>query len=420
MNISKYHYQLILFPIFLLIVIFVLWASLMKIGEFVRAQGKIVPSGNLKEVQHLEGGIISEILIKPGDMVKQGQVLFKIRNEAAISELAQLQTTRYARLASEARLRALLSQSDSVQFPSEIIDKVPKIIENERKLFDQIVSNRASTISVLRQEVEQRRLDLQQQRDRIQNLSLQYKYAQEQEKILEKLVKSGAGSEKDLIDSKLKTQNLLTDLVDSKNKSLSLDKSINEALTKVEEAQARQNVESQTELSSVLLDLERLKEQISTNIDKVYRTEIPSPVEGVIRSVRYNTIGGIIRPGDIVADILPTDEVLLVDAKVLPRDRARIWLGQDSNIKLTAYDSSIHGMLHGKITEISADTFLDQGTREEYYSIKIESNLKGLGVGRPIYAGMLAEIDIVSGERTIMEYLLKPILKVFSNSLTEN
>jgi len=419
MNLSKFHYQLVVFPIFLFVMVFMLWASLMHIGEFVRGYGKIVPSGQVKKVQHLEGGIISEILVKEGEQVREGQVIYRIRNEFAISNLSELQIDLNSKLASESRLRAELSGAEEIQFPAQITEKFPNIVDNEKRLFLQRKSNFNNSIRVLEQQTEQKRLQLQEDRAKSKNLNIQYDYAREQQKILERLVQSGAGSQKELIDSKLKTQNLLTELEDTQNRMLTNQKAIEESQSRVEEAKTKFLVDVQTELSNVLVAIEKLKEQISANRDKVLRTDIVSPVDGVVKTMYYNTIGGIIKPGDTVADIIPSNEILLIEARIQPQDRARIWPGQKVNIKVTAYDSSIHGQLLGVISDISADTFLDEGTRQPYYAVKVESNVRGFGSGKPLYPGMVAEGDIVAGERTVMSYLMKPILKIFDTSLTE-
>ena len=420
MNNSKVHYQFIVFPILLMIVVFVLWASLMKIGEFVRGYGKIVPSGQVKKVQHREGGIVTDILVKEGDQVKEGQILYRIKDEFAVSSLGELQINLYYRMAAEARIRAELNGADNIQFPAEITEKYPNIVDNEKKLFLQKKSNQKSTQDVLQQQLEQKKSQIQEDRARIKNLQLQYQYAKEQQDILEGLVKSGAGSRKELIDSKLKTQNLLTDLDDTKNRTITNEKSINEAQSRIEESRGKFISDAQAELAGVLVDIEKYKENIAASKDRISRTEVLSPVDGIIKTMYFNTMGGVVAPGGIVSDIIPINDTLIVEARISPQDRARVWIGQNVNIKVTAYDSAIHGQLKGKVTEISGDTFLDEGTRAPYYLVKVESNVKGFGSGKPLFPGMIAEIDIVSGERTVMEYISKPILRVFSSALSES
>ena len=419
MNLSKFHYQVFAFPIFLMVVVFILWASLMKVGEFVRGQGKIVPSGQVKQIQHLEGGIVSEIAVKQGQQVKEGQLIYRIKNEFALSSLTELQINLYAKLATEARLRTELVGGEEIQFPSEIVEKVPNIVENEKKLFVQRKENFHNSLSVLDQQIDLRRLQLQEERARTKNLQLQYQYTKEQQDILERIVKSGAGSQKELIDSRLRTQNLLTDLEDLQNRMISTEKSIGEASSRLDESKSKMLVDIQTELSSTLIEIEKLKENISANMDRVSRTDIVSPVDGVVKALQYNTIGGIIKAGETIAEIIPSNEMLLVEASIMPQDRGRIWNGQEVNIKVTAYDSAIYGQLKGNIVDISGDTFMDEGTRMPYYAVKIESTTKGFGGGKPIYPGMVAEVDIVSGERTVMSYIMKPILRVFNNALSE-
>jgi len=419
MNISKLHYQLVAFPIFVLVLVFILWASFMKIGEFVRGSGKIVPSGQVKTVQHLEGGIVAKIYVKEGDKVEAGQLLYKIRNEFALSDLGEIQISLYAKLASEARLRAELSDADEIQFPAELADKVPNILDNEKRLFLQKKINLRNNIDVLQNQASQRRSELQESRARAKNLELQYQFARQQEKILERLVKNGAGSQKELIDSKLKTQDLLTNLQDTQNKMVTTEKAISEADVRITEAKTKNYVEVQTDLSDVLLEIEKLKEQIAANKDRVSRTDIVSPVYGVIKTLHYNTIGGIIKPGDTVAEIIPSNDTLLVEARIQPKDRARIWPGQKVHIKVTAYDSSMKGGLLGVVSSISADTLLDEGTRSPYYLVKVEASMNKMGAANPLYPGMIAQVDIVAGERTVMVYLLKPIIKVIDSALIE-
>lgn len=420
MNNAKLNYQFVVFPIVLFLVVFVLWASLMSVGEFVRGYGKIVPSGQLKTIQHREGGIVTDILVKAGESVKEKQILYRIKDEFAVSSLGELQINLYGKQASESRLRAEINGNDSINFPQEIMEKYPDIVDNERKLFEQRKKNYQSTIGVLEQQLEQKKSQIQEDRAKSRNINLQYEFAKEQQQILENLVRNGAGSRKELIDSKLKTQGLLSDLEDTQNRMVTNEKGVLEAQSRIKEAEGKFLSDAQLELNVVLLDIEKLKENIAANKDRISRTEVLSPVDGIIKTLHFNTIGGVVSPGGVVADIIPVNDTLIVDARITPQDRARVWLGQNVNIKVTAYDSAIHGQLTGKLVEISADTFIDESNGSPYYTVKVESNVRGFGSGKPLFPGMVAEIDIVSGERTVMEYLLKPILKVFNTALSES
>lgn len=419
MNETKLNYKLVVFPVFLLIVVFILWASLFHINQYVRGMGRIIPSGDIQRVQHLEGGIISEIAVKEGEKVRKGQVLYRIRNENAISALNTLQVQLYAKNAEEARLRAELAGASTIQFSSEVTEKVPNIIENQERLFYQQKKRFEDSLAVLQHQAEQRRYALLDSKTNVKNLAVQYKYAKQQQEMLRYLVKEGAGSEKEYISSKLYTQQLLTQLDQATNSVPTNQKALDEALARITQAKASNLLDIQTSLSQVLVEIERLKEEISVSVDKVMRTEIVSPVDGLVKKLYYNTVGGIVGAGQVVAEIIPTNDKLIIDCRISPQDRGRIWVGQTANIKLTAYDSAIHGRIRGQITEISADTFTDPSSRVSYYVAKVSADKPDFGINRPLYPGMLAQIDIVTGSRSIMLYVLKPIMKVLNSALIE-
>ncbi len=419
MNLTKFHYQLVVFPIFLLIMVFLLWSSLMTIGEFVRGEGKIVPSSQVKRVQHLDGGIIAEILVKEGEFIKENQVIYKIRNETALSNLSELKISLNSRIASEARLNAELNGLDEVQFPRELIEQYPSIVDNERKLFKQRQDSFQQSLNVLEQQSSQKKLQLQEERGKVKNLTLQLQYAKEQQQILDRLVSSGAASQKELIESKLRSQNLVTELEDYQNRILTSEQGVIEYVSRVGESKSKRLVEVQTELSVVLVEIEKLKEQIGTNVDRVSRAEIVSPVDGVVKFLTYNTIGGIIRPGDVVAEIIPSNDSLIIEARVAPKDRTRIWPGQKVNVSVGYYSAKFGDSIPGLIMDISADTFIDEGTRAPYYMVRVESNLTSHGENRTLYPGMIVEVNIQAGQRTVLAYIMNPILKVFSTSLSE-
>jgi adhesin transport system membrane fusion protein len=419
MNLTKFHYQLVVFPIFLLIMVFLLWSSLMTIGEFVRGEGKIVPSSQVKRVQHLDGGIIAEILVKEGEFIRENQVIYKIRNETALSSLSELKISLNSRIASEARLNAELNGLDEVQFTRELIEQYPSIVDNERKLFKQRRDNFEQSVIVLEQQSSQKKLQLQEERGKVKNLTLQLQYAKEQQQILDRLVSTGAASQKELIESKLRAQNLVTELEDYQNRIQTTEQGVLEYVSRIAETKSKRLVDVQTELSVVLVDIEKLKEQISTNVDRVSRAEIFSPVDGVVKFLSYNTIGGIIRPGDVVAEIIPSNDNLIIEARVAPKDRTRIWPGQKVNVSVGFYSAKFGDSIPGVIMDISADTFLDEGTRSPYYMVRVESNLTSHGENRALYPGMIVEVNIQAGQRTVLAYIMNPILKVFSTSLSE-
>ncbi len=419
MNFSRFNYRIVLFPFLLMVLIFLLWSTLMDIGEFVRGVGKIVPAGDIKKVQHLEGGIVSQILVKEGQKVKKGQVMYKIRNELAISDLNQVEVQQASLRAREIRFNALLNGSEYIQFPRELAEKVPNILDSESKLFFQTKDRIANTIKVLNNQIEQKRLDLRELRGRLKNTSIEREYARKHKIITEKLAKSGAGSRDEYIKAVREHQSLTTEVESIESKIPTAQKAIAEAEAKLEETRNMTKVELQESLSKVLMEMSKLEENIKGVRDRVIRTDIVSPVNGIVKKMNFNTVGGIIRAGEVVAEVLPSDDVLMIDAKIPPKDRSRVWPGQEVNISITAYSSSIYGNIKGTILEVSADTFIEEATRQEYYKLKIQANRTAYGFEKPLYPGMVAEVNVVTGHRSILSYLAKPVLRVFRRSMIE-
>ncbi len=418
MNFSKFNYQIVAFPIILMVVIFLLWSSLMKIGEFVRGSGKIIPASDTQKIQHLEGGIIADILIKEGQVINKGDIIYRISNEFARSELGDLQLQHNAILAKEARLNAELVNAEYIQFSNALYETVPDIVYAEQQLFDQRKVSYQKEVEVAENKVEVARLELTESRNKLKNLIIEREYAKEHSEISQKLSNTGAGSKVEYLRALRDYQRLVTEVDSLENRLPTLERTIYESEAILEGYKSDRSAKIQAELSDILLQKQRLKENIGANLDRVERTDIVSTVDGVVQTMYFKTIGGIVRPGEVIAEIIPMDENLVIEAKIRPEDRSKIWVGQEVLIKITAYDSAIFGKIAGKVDEISADTFVEDYTRREYYIVKVSSS-EDFGVDRPLFPGMTAEVNIVTGKKTILSYIAKPIRRVFANSLIE-
>lgn len=414
----RVNYTIILFPLVIFLMVFMLWASLMEIDQVVRGVGKVVPSGQVQTVQHLEGGIISEILVREGQRVSEGQVMYRIRNESAQANLGSLNLQLHGDLATQARLEAQLSGADEVVFAQELMERVPTIVENERKIFIQKHKNMEETIQVLKDQADQNRSQLAEARNNLQNYVKENQIATEQVKIAEDLVKSGAGSRRDYLEARMRQQSLLSRISETQGSIPTLEKTIAGAESRIAEARTKFMLDDQTQLASILIEIGRLREEITSSQDRLQRTDVVAPVTGTVKVMNFYTIGGVVRPADTVAEIIPAAGRLILEGRVRPADRGRLWVGQKANVRISAYDFGMYGSLEATVTEISADTLMGE-QREEYYRIMLESERTDFGPDKPLIPGMTGEINIMTGKNTVMSYILKPIKKAFTSAFTE-
>lgn len=356
--------RLILWSIVLFVICILAWTSIAEIDEVTRGEGKVIPSRQVQVVQNLEGGIISEILVREGDIVEKGQLLIKLDDTQFAAALREGETHCMEHRAKVARLEAEAEQKAFVP-PKIVLDDYPEFVRREYELYQ-----------------------------------ARKKQFQRQEKSLEKelnmmrpLVNEGAVSEIEV---------------------LRLERKLNEVRDEY-------CTGAKKELNDMLAEISRLGESNQMLRDKLNRTRITAPLKGVIKQVMVNTIGGVIKPGVDLMEIVPLEDTLLVEVRVLPADIAFIHPGQEVLVKITAYDFAIYGGLTGHIENISADT-IDDGTNESFYKIRVRTEKNQLGTKDnllPIIPGMSARVDILTGKKTILAYLLKPVLRAKERAFRE-
>lgn len=373
----------LLWAIILFIGTALIWAYFSELDVRTTAQGKVIPSSHIQKIQHLEGGILSKIYVEEGEDVYLGQTLVKL-DDVRFTADYQEDLVRYnALIAKLARLTAESTNRESIDFPTSLIKNYPNLVENEINLFESNKRNHQTTIDTLKRSLE---------------------IANERYEISIPLAKEG-------IISKLEMLNTEKDVNEAKGK---LDKEIKAYQQNINE----EIVDSKTELDSLKETLEGLQ-------DREKRTTIRSPVDGIVKDIYFDTIGGVVKPAETIMEIVPTDDMLLIEAKVRPEDIAFIHTEQEADIKITAYDSSIYGSLKGTVTHISADAILETnnlGHEISFYKVIIQTKQNYLVFGEqklPIIPGMQVSADILTGKKTVLMYLLKPILKAKEKALTE-
>jgi adhesin transport system membrane fusion protein len=413
--------KIVLLIIFFTFFWFVLWASLAEIDEITRGEGKVIPSSHIKVLQNLEGGIVQDILIREGHKVKKGQPLLKIDNQKFISEFEEIRSKLDTLEAKEARLYAEANQK-RFGVKKSLFNRIPDLIRQEHSLYRSNQLKVENENNVLKEQLSQKINELEEARVRKKHYEESTKLIYNQLRIVEPMVRQGIETEVELL--KLEREaNELQEKYNTVNISIPRLRSvISEYRNKIRNVKLEFIAKAKEEYNKVIGEKNSLLKKLSGSKDQVTRTLIKSPVTGVIKTIHVNTIGGVIKPGMDLIEIVPDDETLLVEAKIKPADIAFLYPGQSALVKVSAYDFSIYGGLSGKVSHISADTIKDK-KENEFYLVRIKTDRKSLkgkqGEDLEIITGMTVTVDILTGKKTVMDYLLKPILKAKGTALSE-
>lgn len=407
----------------------VYWAYWAEIDELARGEGKVIPTAKIQTIQSLDGGVISEILVKEGSSVKKGEPLMKIdttRFEASLSENKNLLESLLAtkiRLEAETQLD-IEKAMPYLKFDNEKLKSYPEIIDIQNNLFKIRYEELKSVINTLKLQIQQKKQELIELQSKKYQLYRSLQFIKEEMETIEKLVNRKAKSNIELISIKRKYNDIQGEYNAVRLSIPRAELSIKESQSKVTEKIKNFKSEATHKLQEINSEINTYESKLVSEQDKLDKTVIVSPVDGVVKLIYSNTIGGVVRSGVDLIEIVPNSEVLLVEAKIDPKDIAFINPTQKVVIKISAYDFSIYGALDGKIREISADTIKDEESKEgkSYYKIIVETNktyLEKNGEHYPIIPGMIANIEIITGKKTILDFILKPILKTKDGALHE-
>lgn len=411
--------RLFLWTLSLAIAIIMVWAYMVEVQQVVRAQGKVIPTGNNKLVQHLEGGIISEILVKEGDIVEQGQVLFKIKNEFNTAELRALDIERLSLLIKLYRIRTQLAGKQEIIFPNTLVEQAPKVVASEQKLLNDIYSNYIKEQQILQAAWKRKQHRIKELTTQKKNLKIELDLVNKELKLNEQLEKKGAASVRDVLESQKRYRSLKT-TYDKVSFSIPTAKSESkEAHSRYEQLQTDYKLKLQEELIKTQATMAKVDAKRKAFQDRLVRSDVLASVKGIVNRLMINTVGGIIRSGDPLASITPLGKSLVIEAKVREADRAEIWIGQPVKVKLRAYDHTTYGSLDGEISLISADSFVENRESNHYFyqvQIKIE---QAIDENHPILPGMISDVDMLTGKKRVLAYLTGPILRSWDRALQE-
>ena len=397
------------------------WASVAVLDEVTTGPGKVIPSRQLQVVQPLEAGIIREILVKEGQLVEQGQILMHIDDTAFSSELGELNQRRGAFQAEVMRLRAEASGAAEMPDRSTLSDIAAKSYDVENRLFKARQRRLADEIAVLKQQLIQKEQEVREFEARREKILASMKPLERELDLTQKLYKRKVVPEVEL----LRLEREAIDLRGERDIVLAAlpraQAAYDEVRLMVQNAKASLQADAREKLAQVAADLSVMEEKIRSAKDRVVRTALRSPTQGVINTLAVTTVGAVVTSGQAIVEIVPFDDTLLIEARIRPQDVAFISPEQEASVKLTAYDYSIYGTLDAKVERISPDTTVDdQG--EVFYRIVVRTNENVLsfnGEDLPILPGMVATVDVRTGRKTVLDYILKPIRKARHEALRE-
>ncbi|HSI44990.1 MAG TPA: HlyD family type I secretion periplasmic adaptor subunit [Methylophilus sp.] len=411
------HAKVIMYTILAILVVLLIWANLAEVDEVTRGEGRVIPSGQIQLVQSLDGGIVTDIMVKLGDTVKRGQPLIKIDETRAISSLKENESQYLSLTAKEARLKAL-ANGGAFNPPSEVQLKVPGTYLQELQLFNAGRAELDSQVNIARDQLSQREREFSEVQFKKEVAIKTYDSNSRELAANRPLLNSGAVSEIEILRLEREANRAKGDIDQASAQMGRITASISEARRKISEAQQTFMSKVRTELNETTAKINSLTQSSLALSDKVKQSTLLSPVNGKISKLYYNTVGGVIQAGKEVMEVVPSDDALVIEAKVQTKDIAFIRPKQPAIVKLTAYDYSIYGSLDGEVEGIAADSTIDD-KGNAFYVVKVRTIKNNIGDHLPIIPGMVAQVDILTGKKTVMSYLLKPVLKAKSYALTE-
>jgi len=402
---------------FAAIVALVVWAGFAKVDEVTRGDGRVVPSRQLQVLQSLDGGVVEQILVQEGQTVEAGQLLLKVDPTRATSAVRDSAAQGIALQARVARLKAI-AQGTAFTPPTPGNDDEKAVVDNERRLYESKVSELQAQVSIVHQQLAAHQQELEEMQAKRAAAQRALELSTQELNQTRPLLATGAVSQVDILRLERDVTKNKGDVEQAAAQAGRAQAQIAESTRKITETELAFRNEAGRDLQEAVGKLNSLTEGAVGLADKVDKTLVKSPVRGRIQRLLANTVGGVVQPGKDIVEIVPLDDSLVLDARVQPRDIAFIHPGQKANVKFTAYDFSIYGGLDGVVENISPDTVIDE-KGNAFYVVRVRTHFSSFDEKKPIIPGMTAEVDILTGQKTVLSYLLKPVLKVKTYALRE-
>jgi adhesin transport system membrane fusion protein len=413
----------LLYAVFFGFLWLIIWANFAELDTRVQAQGRVIPSSKVKQIQNLEGGIVKELFVKEGDIVKADQKLLIIDNIKSKGSLEEKKAKYFSLVARAVRLKA---EANAKKFDSTDISSIvpQEYIESEYNLYLSSRSKLKSKITVFQDQIQQKNNTLAEAKSKLKFASRSIKLIQEEVLMKEPLVRQGIESKPDFLRLKRELGDKKNDYHAVRLSIPRIQAEIREIKNKIISTKEEFKNEAREKLSQTLADVSQTREIKKTLENEVGRTNVVSPVDGIVKKIEVTTIGQVIKSGNSILEIVPVDDKLLLEVKVKPKDIAFVYPGQEANVKVTAYDFPIYGGLKGEVLSIGADSIIEKSSKGEqsYFLITIKTNKNYVekdGKKGVIMPGMVVSADILTGKKTVISYLMKPITRAKENALKE-
>lgn len=412
--------RLTIWGVFAFFIFAVLWAHFAVVDEVTRGEGKAIPSSRLQKIQNLEGGIVAELFVKEGQIVNEGDPLLRLDDTRFASNVGETEAESLGLQLRIERLNAEIEGRDLV-IDKQRRQRAPGLVDNELALFASRKQQLTSEVAGLEEQLTQRQQELREQRSKQSQFQRSLSLLQQEIHLSTPLVSAGAISPVEVLrlqraEVEARGQLEVTTLAIPRGEA-----AIKEMERKIDETRTRFRSDALGQLNEATTALKKLESTGKALEDRVRRTLITSPVHGVVKQLLVNTIGGVIQPGSDIVEIVPLDDHLLIEAKIRPQDIAFLHPGQDAMVKFSAYDYTIYGGLKANLEHISADSITDE-EGNSFYMIKLRTEKSSLGTPEKpliIIPGMTATVDIITGRKSILSYLFKPILRARAEAFRE-
>ncbi len=396
------------------------WAALAKVDEVTRGDGKVIPASRIQLVQNLEGGIVRRIATREGAMVKEGELLLQIDATGFGSSLEERREKLLGLRAVLARLEANV-ENRALTMPEDVVRQRPSLANEQAEMHASRQREMQASLAGIDQQVAQRRQEIEEVKAKIANLTRAIEIGSEELELTRPLVQRGAAARIELIRLEAR-QNELQGTLDGAQLAMPrIRQALGEAQNRRIEREMGLQSEMRSQLGETRVQISALEQSIKGDLDRVDRTDVRAPVSGIVKTLHVSTLGQVVKPGVDIVEIVPSGDTLLIETRIRPQDIAHLRPGLDAVVRLTAYDYTTYGVLKGKLEHIGADTIQTE-RGETYYHARIRTDRSTLVKGDreyPILPGMVANVDILTGRKTVLDYIVKPLTRLQNEALRE-